>query len=73
MESMSIYSTIDLTETEAIEKIAEHMGIDLEWNDLVRRKKPLTKQELLSMILFELTSRNPYSPNRDNNYYIKPD
>jgi hypothetical protein len=67
---MSVYSTITLSELEAIEKIAEHLGISLEWNGLKKLEKRWTKQELLSMILFEITSKNPYSPNYFNNYGV---
>lgn len=67
---MSVYSTIDLTEMEAIEKIAEHLGIELDWNGFNKLEKRRSKRDLLSMILFELTSKNPYSPNYLNNYWI---
>ena len=70
---MSVYSTLTLTEMECIEKIAERMGIELEWDGFRRREKKLTKLDLLDMILFELTSKNPYSPNYLNNYFIIPD
>ena len=70
---MGVYSTIELTEMECIEKIAEHIGIELDWNDLQKLQTRRTKQQLLSMILFQLTDNNPYSPNHYNNYNITPD
>lgn len=70
---MSVYSTIELSEMECIEKIAEHLGTWLDWDGYVKLLERRSKQELLSMILFSITSTNFYSPNNLNNYTVIPD
>lgn len=64
---MSIYSTIDLTPSEAIKLIAEHVCADAnEPQGLVEKED----NELLARILFRLTDGNKYSPYHQNNYIV---
>lgn len=67
---MSIYSTIDLTQSEAIKLIAEHICASPNRPEGLENK---TDNELLEMILFRVTDTNKYSPFHDNNYWIVQD
>lgn len=64
---MSIYSTITLTQSEAIKLIAEHVCANPNEPDWLEGKGD---HKLLEMILFGLTDGNKYSPFHCNNYWV---
>lgn len=64
---MSIYSTINLTPSEAIRLIAEHVCADANEPQGLDGKDD---NELLAGILFRLTDGNKHSPYHRNNYIV---
>jgi len=69
---MSIYSTIELTPSEAIKLIAEHICADANEPQMLEKwgEHTQTDNDLLAMILFRLTDGNKYSPFHQNNYTV---
>lgn len=64
---MSIYSTIDLTPSEAIKLIAEHVCADANEPQGLDEE---SDNDLLARILFRLTDGNKHSPYHQNNYSV---
>lgn len=59
--TVSAYSTIDLSDEQAITLIAKHMGV---------YDERFSSWQLLEQILFKITDENEFSPYRWNNYHV---
>lgn len=63
---MSIYRTLTLTKREALLAIAKELRLDVYWMEKSKR----SDNDIISSILFELTSKNPDTEYCDNNFHV---
>jgi hypothetical protein len=66
---MSIYSTIELTPSEAIQLIADHICSEANNPEYLEREKG-NDNAILSRILLAITNNDKYSPYHYNNYIV---